>query len=83
MFFSAMFIIAHAIHDPLDGTDIDDYDVDALLLSTETTLYTLIWSKVTGTVENCTPIGQVSGMEMHGNRARSLGPPAKRQTQCP
>ena len=35
------FIIAFTIQDPL-GDDLDDYDVDALLLSTESSLYTCV-----------------------------------------
>ena len=41
MFFTTMFIIAFTIQDPL-GDDLDDYDVDALLLSTESSLYTYV-----------------------------------------
>lgn len=51
MFFTTMFILANALQDPL-GNDLDDYDIDSLLLSTEATLYTLIRSKLIGTVEN-------------------------------
>ncbi len=56
MFFTTMFIIANALQDPL-GSDLDDYDVDALLLSTEASLHTLLRSKMIGTAENSGDVG--------------------------
>ena len=34
MFFTTMFILAKALHDPL-GNDLDDYDIDSLLQQRE------------------------------------------------
>eukprot|EP01047_Picozoa_sp_COSAG01_P045164 COSAG01_NODE_4139_length_5306_cov_4.761283_3_plen_104_part_00 len=60
-FFTTMFIIATTISDPM-GNDLDDYDIDSLLCSTERSLYMLIRSSMDGTPERDSSLADIDSL---------------------
>ena len=60
-FFTTMFIIATTLSDPM-GNDLDDYDIDSLLCSSERSLYMLFRSSMANTPEHDSSLADIDAL---------------------